>query len=437
VVGASFVALGTAIERGASFLAHLLAARVAGPAAFGAYSFALGTASTVATYAGAGIATTATRFSGRYPAGSPGYKGFVRALATLTGGAMIAAAIIMTGGAGWLARRIHGASGLEQALEIAALSSAAVIGVEALRGFLIGQRRHAGVLVLATISGAGLVVGVPLAARSGAGAMLLVQGGVMLAAVVCTGFAVASLGLKPAPADDECGPGWREIASFGCVQLSSAAGIGLASWWIAVLVGRFDPSLQHLGFYAVASQLRGLTALVPGLANQVAYPLLDDAEGEGSRGVARVFVANTRVAAAAGLCVAGGVVPIAPWLLERTYGAAYRDAGLTTALLLVTAIVHMTNGPAANRLSIVSVRAQAVVNTAWTAVMLGCGTWLVPKLGSDGAALTWLMAHVVAAFGVLAALRAHGALPAVAARTNGLAVALALALGLGAWIRFG
>ncbi len=64
-----------------SFLANIAAARLGGAHVFGAYSVAMTTANNVASYAGAGIGTTANRFSGEYPYGGGGYRGLLRTLA--------------------------------------------------------------------------------------------------------------------------------------------------------------------------------------------------------------------------------------------------------------------------------------------------------------------------------------------------------------------
>src|SRR5271163_857386 len=60
--GTSALGVVTLLERGLGFLANLAVARVGGAQIFGAYSVAMTTATNVASYAGAGIGTTANRF---------------------------------------------------------------------------------------------------------------------------------------------------------------------------------------------------------------------------------------------------------------------------------------------------------------------------------------------------------------------------------------
>src|SRR5664279_5575323 len=82
--GTSALGAATLAERGLGFLANLAAARLGGAHVFGAYSLATTTANNVASYAGAGIGTTANRFSGEYPYGSAGYGALLRTLAMVS-----------------------------------------------------------------------------------------------------------------------------------------------------------------------------------------------------------------------------------------------------------------------------------------------------------------------------------------------------------------
>lgn len=137
-MGALGISLG--FERGASFLSNVLAARLAGPSVFGAYSLALTTANNVASYAGAGIGTTANRFVGQYRVGSSGYRSLLRVLAIVSASSAAIAALILWVGATPLANVLLRNTKLSGPLKIAALSAAGFILLECCRGLLIGQR---------------------------------------------------------------------------------------------------------------------------------------------------------------------------------------------------------------------------------------------------------------------------------------------------------
>src|SRR5580693_8781766 len=121
--GSSALGLATLLERGMSFLANIAAARLGGSHVFGAYSVAMTTANNVASYAGAGIGTTANRFSGEYPYGSPAYGGLLRALAVVSLASAALAAGILWLAAQPLAKYLLLNPALAHLLRVAALSS--------------------------------------------------------------------------------------------------------------------------------------------------------------------------------------------------------------------------------------------------------------------------------------------------------------------------
>ena len=84
ITGTSAYGASVALERGAGFLANILAARLGGTTTFGSYALAINTATNISTYAAGQIGATAARFSGKYPQGSPGYPSLMRALAIVS-----------------------------------------------------------------------------------------------------------------------------------------------------------------------------------------------------------------------------------------------------------------------------------------------------------------------------------------------------------------
>ena len=127
MTGASALIAATGIERGFGFLANLLAARFGGAATFGAYSLAMTTANNIAAYAGAGIGSTATRFSGEYPRGTPGYRALARALALVSGLSALIATVALFFGARPLATLLLRQSSLVPLLEWASISAGVMI----------------------------------------------------------------------------------------------------------------------------------------------------------------------------------------------------------------------------------------------------------------------------------------------------------------------
>ena len=162
--GTSALGLSIVIERGLGFLANLLAARLGGASTFGAYSLAITTANNISTYAAGGIGSTAVRFSGKYSRESAGYPTLSKVLLIISVVSATVAALGLWIGAGPVARLL-GKPVLTGLLSWAALSAASMIMLECCRGFLVGQRRLAPMLLLSGTVGVGMICLLPIASR--------------------------------------------------------------------------------------------------------------------------------------------------------------------------------------------------------------------------------------------------------------------------------
>ena len=433
--GSATLGVAVGVERIFGFLASVLAARIAGPQTFGAYSMVLATAGTVAAYAGMGIGATATRFSGEYTPETEGYRRFILALAVLSVGAAIIAASLMLLGAGPLARWVIKNEALVSFLRIAAVSSAAIILLECCRGLLIGQQKFYALLALSAVSGLCLVFVLPLAAKVSAGMMIIAQAGVAFLAILMCVVLAKRFGLKPiSPKQNVAGPALRPMFMFGLVQFGAFAGISIASWWIASLVARSDSSLSQMGMYAIANQFRGFAALAPGLCAQVGYSLLTNESASKYGGAGRVMLMNSFLASSFAATAASCGIILTPWLLILVYGKPFAGAEVPILILLATGIVHMSGVPAAQRLSVVGLRLVGIINTIWAVVIVALGVWLVPKAGASGAALAFLISHLISQVMVNVALARVEGLPKGYWQLLGVTtVGSLLMAGLGYW----
>ncbi len=406
--GTSALGAGVVVERGLGFLANLLAARIGGAGTFGAYSLAIATANNIGTYAAGGIGATATRFSGKYPLGTAVYPTLARVLLIVSAvSAAIAAAILWIGSAP-IAHLLRKES-LTPLLHWAAFSAAGMILLECCRGFLVGQRRIIGILVLSSCVGLGMISLLPVMAHLGPIAMVCSQGLLTTAAVLLCLSLYRPLGLASpvrAAAPVAIGPMLREVWSFTLIQLAGLVGMNAAGWWLTSLVARSDTSMVQMGFYAIANQLRNMAALAPGLLSQSSLAVMADCEGDAQKTPDRVMAVCSFIAVLASLALAGIGILLAPWALAALYGKTYSGATAATVLSLATAVVHMGNAPAAGRLTIVSIRQSGFINTIWAILVAGSATVFLfwPGNASIGAAII-LGAHVASALLVLWALK--------------------------------
>ena len=251
VTGTSAMGAGAIIERGLGFAANILAARFGGASTFGAYSLGITTAANISTYAAGGIGSTAARFSGKYPHGSTGYGSLARALAIVSVTSAAVAAAALWFGATPLAHILAKPS-LAPLLRWAAFSASGMILLECARGFFIGQRRLAALLLLSLLVGVGLLVLIPFAATHHRPEHMIVSQAIVTVGAVLVCLALARpLGL-PAPRAQADGPGplpspgtpvhsvrpiLGEVWSFGMVQLAGLVGIVFAVILIAAYLG--------------------------------------------------------------------------------------------------------------------------------------------------------------------------------------------------------
>ncbi len=413
--GTSALAVGISIERGCGFLANVLAARFAGAPAFGAYSLAISTANNISTYAAGGIGATAARFSGKYAYGGLGYATLARALSIVSLVSAGIAAIALWLGAGPIAELLHKTT-LTGLLRWAAISACGIILLECARGFFVGQRRLAAVVMLSLIVGVGMVSLLPWAARSHHPTRMIVsQGAVTLTAVAACLLLARPLGLfagRSATAALPLGQVLREVWGFGLIQLAGLVGSNLSGWWVIALVARSDTTLVQMSFFAIASQLRNLVGLGPGMLTEGSYAVMADPTNEHLRTPHHVMALCTFAATSVSLLIAALGMIVLPYGLEL-YGHAYKGAAATAAIGLGIAVVHMGNAPAAARLSIVSIRATGVINTVWAIFVAASGTLLLLHGGSAALAMSvFFAAHVLSASLVLIVLARKDHVPA-------------------------
>lgn len=417
--GTSALAAAVMVERGTGLLANMLAAHLGGASVFGSYSLAISTANNIGTYAAGGIGATATRFAGKYPHGSTGYGALARALSVVALTSAAVAALALWAGAAPFARLL-GKPALAELLRWASLSAAAMVLLECARGFFVGQRRIAALLLLSLLVGAGLLIVLPAAARASAPTHMVV-----LQAAVCCGAVVACLVLagplslrgKVKEAGLPLGPMLREVWHFGFVQVSGMIAANLAGWWLTTLIARSDTTLAQVGFFAIASQMRNLTGVIPGLLTEGSYSFMaaqqNVAEDATESAPHRVMALSSFASVLLSSAIAAIGIVAAPWLLRLLYGPAYLGAQVALAVALALAVAHMGNAPASARLTVVSIRKTAVINTVWAASVAAAATLLLLHHGAQawqGLAIL-LGAHLLSAVLVLRALRRNDALP--------------------------
>ncbi len=437
--GSAALGFAVSVERGMGFLANILAARLGGAGTFGAYSLAISTANNISTYAGGGIGATAARFSGKYRRGGPGYSALARALAIVS----IVSALLAAGGlwlgASPLAHLMQKAS-LARLLRWTVVSAVGIILLECARGFFIGQSRLPALLLLSVMVGLGMVFIIPFAAAGHDPVRMIILQGIITTAAVITCLTLARpLGLLPLSTVEPTLPllpMLREVWSFGMVQLAGLIGVNFAGWWLTTLLARADSSLAQMSFFAIASQLRNIAGLAPSMLTESSYAMMADQADQAANTPQNVMALCTYASTMAAFLLAGAGIIVAPWAILLVYGRGYVAASTAVVLALVVSVIHMGNAPAAARLSIVSIRATAVINTLWAAFVALAATVLMLHRGSAWKAMgIYLTAHFISAVLVLCLLSRKDYVPKGMVTVFALGSGTAIALAVASWAR--
>ena len=412
--GTSTLGAAVMVERGASFAANILAARFAGASIFGAYSVGISTANNISTYAAGGIGATATRFSGKYPYGGDSYVTFARVLGVVSLCSALVAASVLFLGAAPIAHILQKDS-LTGLLRWASLSAAGMLLLECVRGFFVGQRRLLALALLSVLVGVGMISFLPaIAAGRVPEHMVAAHGSITLAAVLICLALAKPLGLLASggQAAVRFSTMLREVWGFGFIQLSGLLSANLAGWWITALVARGDSTLVQMGFFAIASQLRNLTGIVPALLTEGSYAVMATPDEENTGMPQRVMALCTFGATLVAYVLAAIGVIVIPWALRLMYGPRYEAAGVAAAIGMSVAVLQMGNAPPSARVSVVSIRSVAVINTVWALITAAGGTLLMLHWsGAAGAMAVFFLAHVVSAILTFAVLARKDRLP--------------------------
>jgi O-antigen/teichoic acid export membrane protein len=317
--------------------------------------------------------------------------------------------------------------------------------LEAVRGLLLGQLYHRGLLILSLIFGLLMVLLLPFAAVKGPRWMVAthaLSATVALLSVILLIYRKYRLGERTETVEQL--PMIRMLR-FGILQLGSGTAINLVMIWMLALLVRFAPAddalasalvplggtilegtalmmtigvactpllgLREVGYYNAASSIRNLTSMLPGLLLQVTYGLMTDRRGEQYGGVNRILLANTWLSALFVIPIAGIGIAIMPWLLPFFFGRDFAEGVMPACYLLAVATVHTVSQAAVNRLSVLRARTLGLVNLLWVAVAFFAAWVLVPRLGATGVAQSLLIAHIVTMLVVPEALRLYRGLP--------------------------
>jgi O-antigen/teichoic acid export membrane protein len=151
-----------------------------------------------------------------------------------------------------------------------------------------------------------------------------------------------------------------------------------------------------VGEYGVALRLTEPLALVPSAIMAAVFPALAHTMAQAGYAATRALRLKTiGVLSLAGSLIAGGGVLLGPWLIQFLYGAQYAGSTLALQLLALAALPIFINYALTHFLV---ARRQQRLNLIFNAVIfvlnLVLCSWLIPRFGPGGAALSTVLSEL-------------------------------------------
>jgi len=390
--------IGFACTRLFTFIAILVTARFLGKQGFGELGMITSTVGALGSFAGFGIGLTANKYVAELKEKEPDRAGRIIALSNqmaLFSGLFFALVCILI--APWLAARTLNAPHLTTMLQVGALiiPASALLGVQTgtLAGFqafrdIAWNNLRQGLLVLPlTIS---LVYSLGLL-----GAVL------SLAITPATGVVMAARTLKRIYANSgmviNYRQGWREKRVLWDFTLPGILAVNLinpVTWSANAILVNQPNGYSEMGLFSMANQLRMLILFLPNIIGMVTVPLLSEIHGKKDPGYF-AQVANLNVKTIWSFILPAGFLAIgfSSWLVGL-YGPQFQSGRPVFALMVCVSILTVVNGTI--RQSLISAGkmwVDCLSNLVWASILIVSVAYLVPKSGSKGMALAYLIAY--------------------------------------------
>jgi O-antigen/teichoic acid export membrane protein len=408
LAGTGWSVAGSGAARALTVATALIAARILGRDAFGAFSLVQLTIATAATVAGLQMGSTATRYVAEYrhtaPAQSLSVIRLVTHGAVFTGMCAATALLLM---AEWLSTATLRQPSLATLIRLSAPGAflAVLTGVQS--GILIGLEEFRGLAAVSLAGGISIVAGVLLGS-------------------VSRGLAGATLGWVIGTAI-QWAVGWYRVrkakAQLGCplrlppsfhrgLLVSYTAPTFLASVVLSAALFRCNTlllqshSLSEVGLYAAADRFRLMLLFVPGAILSTMFPILANLRGgRDSAAFAQVLRQSAwLIVVVLGLPAVVTAV-CATRLLAATFGGTFSAAAPTLIILCAASVLEAANIMLGYVLNVGGrVWLRSCIDMGLGGLLLLLGTRWIPRFGSIGFAGAYAMSFALAVAALAAAL---------------------------------
>jgi O-antigen/teichoic acid export membrane protein len=170
---------------------------------------------------------------------------------------------------------------------------------------------------------------------------------------------------------------------------------GPISWVATILLVKQANGYAEMGLFSAATQWRTAIAFLPSVLGQLALPILANLYGQdGFNRYRKALILTLAINTAGAACVALPVCVAAPYIMH-IYGPAFGKGSTVLVLLALVSILTAANNVVGS--AIVSSGAAwlgFLFNTLWALALLAGAWFLIPRYGSTGLALAFLMAYI-------------------------------------------
>ena len=397
---------GAAISRGFQLAAIIVTARILGSNAFGKLAVVQTTVGLVASFAGLGLAITATKYISESRDRDRTATG--RVLGMAIGGAAFSAAgfsVLLFVTANWVASELLRAPELVIPLKLSAglVFLSAISGAQsgALTGFEAFGKLAALNLARGLVGGAGAVSGAYLSGVGGATVGLacgelaaVVVGGQMLRGEMRRhGVAIH----WPTVLEER-----RIFWQFSLPALAGSSAIYPALWWTQVLLARSPGGFTETGIFAAAYKWHLLILFLPSSVGQSVLPMLGNLRASRDADGFRRIYGSFLLLCLAVTVPAAIIVSLLSEPIMGLNGPSFGGGWLTLAVLAVATVPMSLNTVLSQlAISLGKIRIWVISDLLLAAALVVAATFLVPRWQSGGLAASHLVAYVATCFALL------------------------------------
>lgn len=394
---------GVAISRGLVLVSSIILARMLDRVGYGKLGVIQSTVGMFGTFSGLGLGLTGTKYVAEFRLHSPIRAGRILVLsavvAALTG--TIASAILLLL-APWLASTTLASPELTGLLRSASpiLLFSALVGAQA--GALLGFEAFKTTARLNLVSGI-INFSIMVTCAWTWGLTGAVWG------LVCSQIVIWIIGswllrkeAKNAGVPLRLKGAWAEakiLHAFSLPAYLSSLLILPATWFCATILVRTPHGYDEMGCFNAANQWRLLILLVPNTIIGSALPIMSNLYGQQQfAALNKLLRTNLIINVSLAALVATGVSGLAPHIMAA-YGPHFAERSSILIILAVVCVVDsFTNVFAFLLISTNRIGSHLTLFSFWAVALVTSSLILVPRMGGNGLALSYLVAQLIYAF---------------------------------------